>query len=89
MVAMGEVVSVQIIRPGRSGLIAKNGWLCSHPGCDAVPTVEVRFTRRAHGLSGCTVGCHGTCAAHAKAHARSLKPSRSAEVIPCPPPYPQ
>jgi hypothetical protein len=70
---IGRVLSASIHRPGNAAAIAKNGWSCSFPGCNAVPTVEIRFTREARGLPGYTVGSHGTCAEHAKAHARSLR----------------
>lgn len=75
---LGEVMSVEILRPGAADVIAKNGWPCSYPECDAKPTTEVRFTRRARSFSGYSVGSHGACDAHAKAHARSLKSSPSA-----------
>lgn len=70
---IGRVLSVKIHRPGNAPEIAKNGWPCSHPGCNATPTVEIRFTRAARGQPGYTVGCHGTCEDHAKSHARSLR----------------
>lgn len=68
---LGEVLSVEILRPGNAATIAANGWTCEH--CGAKPTVEIRFTRRARGLSGYSIGCHGTCETHAEEHARALK----------------
>lgn len=70
---IGEVLSVEILRPGNAALVAANGWPCSRPGCPEKVTVEVRFTRRTRGNPGYSVGCHGTCDAHAEDHARSLK----------------
>jgi hypothetical protein len=57
---IGRVLSVSIHRPGNSPEIAKNGWPCSHPGCNATPTVEIRFTRAARGQPGYTVGWRNT-----------------------------
>jgi hypothetical protein len=80
---LGRVLSVEILRPGNAALIVKNGWPCSHPGCSATPTVEVRFTRVARGVPGYVVGCHGACDAHAEEHARSLEAESAAECARC------
>lgn len=70
---IGDVIDVRILKPGAAKEIAANGWTCSHRECGAPVTTEVRFTRIARGLPGYSVGSHGTCDKHAKAHARSLR----------------
>ena len=75
----GRVLSARVVRPGRAKLIAANGWHCAHSGCKAPVTVEVAFTKSARSV-GFVTGCHGTCEAHAKAHAAALRRSGKLSV---------